>query len=283
MCNDTNSSDLVVICLSTYNGERYLKQLLNSLLDQDYPNLRVFIRDDGSTDSTQMIIDTYWSRNPEKISVFRHLDDNLGILGSFLYLISHVPDNCYLMFCDQDDVWFKRKVSIFMDRMHEIEVEKSIPTLVFGDMVVTDQDLNVVAQSYWEYQRIDLKAMSDWRRLLVSNVVTGCSSMLNFSSVERLRGAPALPMLHDHLAAVLVARDGVVARLNKVTMYYRQHGANAEGARAFGFRYLVSRLGFFMKVIMPRYRVICQAFGLTFTFAVYFKVESIWRRLARMR
>lgn len=274
---------LVVVVLSTYNGERYLGAMLDSLLRQDYPNFRIMIRDDGSSDGTLAVIDAYCSKYPGKVIRSCHLTRNVGVTRSFLSLLECVEQGAYLMFCDQDDVWFDNKISTFMARMREVEGDGTAPALVFGDMIVTDQDLNVIAPSFWAYQRLDPGTASDWRRLMMSNVVTGCSSMCNPAAVGRLRSAPSLTVLHDHLAAIVVARHGLVAALTKQTMFYRQHQSNVEGARAFGLRYLVSRLYYFLRVIVPRYRAMCEAFGVPLTLAAYLKLESVFRRLIRGR
>lgn len=277
------SSPPVIVVMSTYNGERYLEALLNSLLRQDYPNFRIFIRDDGSSDGTPAIVNQYCSNFPGKIVRSCRTAGNIGVTRSFFSLLEHVADGAYLMFCDQDDVWFDDKISTFMVRMREVEGNVTVPTLVFGDMIVTDQDLNVVAQSFWTYQRLDPNIASDWRRLMMTNVVTGCSSMCNSAAVGCLRNAPYLPVLHDHLAAIVVARQGVLTALTKPTMFYRQHQKNVEGARAFGVIYLANRLNYFFKVIVPRYRLMCDVFGVPFIFAAYLKFESLFWRLIKNR
>jgi glycosyltransferase involved in cell wall biosynthesis len=274
---------LVVVALSTYNGERYLEELLNSLLHQDYPNYRIVIRDDGSSDVTPAIINAYCSNFPGKIIRSCRPAGNIGVTRSFFSRLEYVADGAYLMFCDQDDVWFDDKISTFMVRMSEVERNLTVPTLVFGDMVVADQDLNVIAQSFWAYQRLDPNIASDWRRLMMTNVVTGCSSMCNSAAVGRLRSAPPLPVLHDHLAAIVVARHGVLTALTKPTMFYRQHQQNVEGARAFGIIYLATRLNYFLKVMVPRYRLMCDVLGVPFIFAAYLKLESLFWRLIKNR
>lgn len=281
MVADRKSSAQVVIALSTYNGSKFLAELLYSLLKQDYPNFYILIRDDGSTDSTTTIIDVFCRNYPRKVVRLFDLAGNVGVTRSFLNLLDFVDDGSYLMFCDQDDVWFDDKISTFMAHMHEVEVGTTVPALVFGDMVVTDQNLNVLASSFWAYQRIDVTTASDWRRLMMSNVVAGCSSMFNSAAVSRLRIAPPLTLLHDHLAAIVVAKHGVVAPLRKPTMFYRQHINNVEGARAFGLSYLIGRFGYFVRVIVPRYRTMCKAFGVPLSLAAYLKFETVCKRLIK--
>lgn len=282
MSNETKSP-LVVIALSTYNGETYIEELLDSLLRQDYPNFKIVIRDDGSTDKTREIVDLYCSNYPAQCCCSRRIAKNIGVTRSFFSLLEDVPAGAYLMFCDQDDVWFNNKVSMFMARMLEVERNIALPIMVFGDMVVTDQHLNILAASFWAYQRLNPSTASDWRRLMMSNVVTGCSTMCNSAAAERLRNAPSLTVLHDHLAAIIVARHGVVTALTAPTMFYRQHSTNVVGARAFGLRYLASRIGYFIWVIVPKYRMLCEVFGLPLTLAAYFKIESVCRRLYKRR
>ena len=273
----------VVVALSTYNGEHYLGAMLDSLLRQDYPNFRIVIRDDGSSDGSAAIIDYYCCQYPGKVVRCHRLVGNVGVTRSFLSLLDSIEDDSYLMFCDQDDVWFNDKISTFMIRMREVESNGAVPALVFGDMVVTDEELNVVAPSFWAYQSIDPDTASDWRRLMMSNVVTGCSSMCNPAAVVCLRTVPSLPVLHDHLAAVVVARHGVVAALHKPTMFYRQHKTNVEGAREFGLLYLLTRLNYFFREIVPRYRVMCKVFDVPIMLAAYLKLKSVCRRLIRKR
>jgi len=273
----------VVVALSTYNGGLHLVPLLESLLRQDYRNYQIVVRDDGSTDSTIKVINEYCCKYPERVILDRNITGNIGVTRSFLSLLSSIDDRSCLMFCDQDDVWFDRKISLFVDRLMEVEqqVEFDCPVLVFGDMVVTDVNLQKVADSFWQYQKIESGIAHDWRRVMMSNVVTGCSSILNPAAVKRLKNGPDLPILHDHLAAILVAKDGVLAELAEPTMFYRQHYANVEGAREFGIGYLVRRLGYFFRIIVPRYRKVCITFNVPLWLATYFKIESICTRLRR--
>jgi glycosyltransferase involved in cell wall biosynthesis len=280
--SNQTSSNPVFILLSTFNGECYLEALLDSLLIQKYSDFRIVIRDDGSSDATLAIIDSYCREYPDKVIRSQLIEGNIGVTKSFLSLLEHVEEGAYVMFCDQDDVWFENKINKFMVRMQETERESEEPVLVFGDMVVTDYDLNVVSRSFWSYQRLDPRVAKDWRRLMVGNVVTGCSLMFNSAARSQLLTAPSLPILHDHLLAIVVARCGVVAKLSQPTMFYRQHSKNVEGARAFGVSYLFSRCFYFLKVISPRYLLMCKTFDVPFTLAVYLKIESVFCRLLRL-
>ncbi|MBT8146888.1 MAG: glycosyltransferase, partial [Gammaproteobacteria bacterium] len=103
------------ILLSTYNGESYLEELLESVLGQSYPSIRLHIRDDGSTDSTVSILQRYQAED-ERISV--ELGSNIGIQASCYGLREGVVDSTgYFAFCDQDDIWDPKKLEVAMDKI----------------------------------------------------------------------------------------------------------------------------------------------------------------------
>ena len=267
--------------MSTYNGARYLPEQLQSVLQQDYGDFRILVRDDGSTDETVDILRAYRARDPDRVNLDETLPGNIGVRRSFLHALARTEDDSCVMFCDQDDVWFANKISRFVARLQEAEetYHRGLPLLVFGDMLVANQDMQVIGKSFWRYQSLDVDMARDWRRIMVSNVVTGCSSLLNPAAVRLLKTAPDLPILHDHLAAIMVSRRGALIPLPEPTMLYRQHTGNVEGARTFRLRYVVGNLSRFITVMVPRYRAVCRAFDVPAPVAIYLKLESSIRRL----
>ena len=118
------------ILLATYNGSKYLHEQLDSILSQSYENINVIIRDDGSSDNTVMIIKEY----EQKDNRVKLLSDNLGNLGfvrNFEKLMKNSTSE-YLMFSDQDDIWYNNKVETSYKRIKAIEEKngKSCPILV---------------------------------------------------------------------------------------------------------------------------------------------------------
>ena len=97
----------VNILLSTYNGEKFIKQQIESLLAQTYENIAIHVRDDGSTDGTIGLLNQY-SGNPK---VHLYFGDNLGYRKSFAWLLSNCCDADFYAYCDQDDVWMPDKIS----------------------------------------------------------------------------------------------------------------------------------------------------------------------------
>ncbi|MFN3163396.1 MAG: glycosyltransferase, partial [Pseudohongiellaceae bacterium] len=114
-----NTRPTIVILLSTYNGEQYLKEQLDSLFGQSYREFILLVRDDGSSDGTENILADYAIRYPEKMRIVRDEAGNLGASGSFSWLMQYALeqraelklDSLYLMFCDQDDTWYEDKIA----------------------------------------------------------------------------------------------------------------------------------------------------------------------------
>jgi glycosyltransferase involved in cell wall biosynthesis len=233
----------VDVLMSVYNGEKYLAEQIESVLNQDYKDFVVHIRDDGSTDRSVDIIRHYARRNPDKI-FYTVADKNSGsAAGGFFALLadSYAP---YVMFCDQDDVWFKNKISLSMQAMLEAELQYGInvPLLLHTDLTVTDSSLKIKSESMFRYQHLDYRR-TEVKSLAVQNIVTGCTMLINRSLAARLTHIPQTVPVHDWWIALFAACCGKIVFLNKPTLYYRQHGENACGAQNMsGAGYLASRL-----------------------------------------
>jgi len=122
----------VAILLSTYNGQSYIKEQLDSLFSQTYQNFTIYIRDDASTDNTVALITEYRSQlSPSLQTKLTILDnssmENWGYMKSFWYLLSVCPDTDYYAFCDQDDVWLPNKLERAVDSLNN--QDSSIPLL----------------------------------------------------------------------------------------------------------------------------------------------------------
>ena len=127
---------MIDILLSTYNGEKYLTQLLDSILNQDYKEWRLIIRDDASCDSTKKIIDIYQRLHPNNIIIIpNNTNTNIGVIKSFELLLSQSSSK-YIMFCDQDDIWLPNKISESIKTIKYIEQKQTqqTPILVHSDL-----------------------------------------------------------------------------------------------------------------------------------------------------
>src|SRR5689334_536818 len=113
----------VIILLATFNGEQYIAEQIQSLLDQTYTNWRLIIRDDNSKDNTSAILTRYQQQYPDKITVMPNGGTNLGSVLNFNALLTFAQDAEYIMFCDQDDKWLPHKIEDTFNAMLQLEVE----------------------------------------------------------------------------------------------------------------------------------------------------------------
>lgn len=224
---------MIDILLATYNGEAFLPQQLDSLLRQTVQDFCVLVQDDGSTDHTAAILREYAAANPGRIRLLSGLPHEKGPRGNFMSLLGATQAD-YVMFCDQDDVWHPNKIACTLARMQEGEGEygASCPLLIHTDLRVADRDLNPIAPSFLQFQKLD--GTPRLSRLLVQNSVTGCTVMINRTLIEFVKKAPAEAMLmHDWWAALCARSFGHILLAPEATMDYRQHGKNQLGATGF--------------------------------------------------
>ena len=220
------------ILLATYNGAAFLNQQLGSIESQTHRNWRLIVRDDGSTDKTPEIIEAFRARHPDKVVVLRDEDGNLGLVRNFSRLMEHAGAD-YVAFCDQDDVWKPEKLEHSLQKMRALEAKHGPegPLLVFTDLTVVDEDLQVVHPSFWRYQGVRPKRCNALIRLLLLNVVTGCTALMNRPLVEKSMPIPGGAVVHDWWVALVAAVFGAAGYIVQPTVLYRQHGKNISGAR----------------------------------------------------
>lgn len=225
--------DQVEILLATYNGERYLTEQVESILSQTYQNWVLKIRDDCSRDATASIVRSYVEKYPDKIMLVGDGTASGGAKNNFFRLMS-LSDGQYIMFCDQDDVWEPNKIELTLKRMKELEKEKgsSLPLLVFTDLRVVNENLETIASSFERMSHLDC-TRTQLPRLLVQNVVTGCTAMMNAALREIAVQAKDLSRvtMHDGWVALIASAFGASAYLPVQTICYRQHGDNSVGAK----------------------------------------------------
>ena len=134
-------NEKVDILVATYNGEKYIKDQIESLLNQTYSNIQIIISDDCSKDNTREILKQYEQNS--KIKIY-YQEQNQGYVKNFEFLLKKVENPLYML-CDQDDVWKKEKVQKSIEKLQKENLD-----LVFGDLEVVDENLNTIKKSYNE-------------------------------------------------------------------------------------------------------------------------------------
>lgn len=219
----------IAILLSTYNGERFLEEQIESIIKQSNQQWTLYIRDDGSTDKTLDILGRYQA--DDRIQwINENKPQNLRVIGSFLKLLESAEAD-YYMFCDQDDVWLSDKVQVTLNKMLTLEAEnKQQPILVHTDLRIVDQDLKATSESMIKTQNLD--PQPSFGRLLVQNSITGCTMMINQNLKDRCVGLDFTKIrMHDWWFALVASAFGTIGYVPQATILYRQHGDNEVGAK----------------------------------------------------
>jgi glycosyltransferase involved in cell wall biosynthesis len=233
---------VISILLSTYNGNKYLKEQIDSIINQSVSDWRLYIRDDGSTDNTVKIINEYCERYQDKIENVTDNSENLGADKSFMLMLSKI-DSDYLMFCDQDDVWLPFKIEKTMQKMNEIEKEYiNKPIVIFTDLTIVDENLNTISASMWKFSKINPEYSKNIYYHSVSSSVSGCTMLMNKKVKEYVLPYPDEALMHDWWIALHVAYYGIVDYISEQTILYRQHGKNRIGAENSGKNHYLNRL-----------------------------------------
>lgn len=222
--------EMVDILLATYNGERYLREQLDSIFCQTYKDWKIIIIDDCSVDKTCSIIMEYQKRYPNKIQFYRN-NENSGNPALNFFKLLEMSTSKYVMFCDQDDVWLSNKIDVTMDVMKELEEKnRALPLLVHTDLKVVDSKLNVLSDSMFRYQKLNSSAKT-LRELIVQNNVTGCTVMLNQKLASMCCDIPSNVIMHDWWVALIAVAFGRIGLVNESTILYRQHESNRVGSK----------------------------------------------------
>ena len=166
----------LIVLMSTYNGERYLRKQLDSLLNQTLRPDEILIRDDGSKDDTMAILEEYASLYP---FIRYYNGENKGPARSFWELICRCDKADYYALCDQDDVWFPEKLAV---AVKNLEKEKSeIPLLYCSRYTLTDKDLVALNSDV-----SSLYGFTDFPHALLYHTAPGCTFVYNQAAREKI-------------------------------------------------------------------------------------------------
>lgn len=213
------------ILLATYNGEKYLKEQIDSILNQTYKNIHIIISDDCSKDSTREILNQY--EGNEKITIFKQ-KNNLGYVKNFEFLLEQVESNLFML-CDQDDIWLEEKISKAVEKLKSENLD-----LVFGDLEIVDKDLNTLYPSFNKFMKLDRKIkkyLSTDRLQYLYNCMTGCTILCKKEFLSKVLPLPknSKYMIHDYWLGLVVSLHGRVGFIETPYIRYRQHGNNQVG------------------------------------------------------
>lgn len=236
----TNQMPALGVLMSTYNGEKYLREQLDSIFNQDNVAVKLFVRDDGSTDGTVGILREYAQKFPVEII----LDgENVRPGESFMRLVykyADVPEINYYAFADQDDIWLPKKLCTAIEKLNEVENDR--PALYSSNQYIfMDGDNKGVRHK--EPQRTDLISH------MTRNTIAGCTFVFNKSLAQIVSKAdrpdPRILRyrLHDAWLMLVAICCGEVIYDETSHMLYRIHSENVVGVKSVSFSDKINRLG----------------------------------------
>jgi len=220
--SEMKNDNKVLIFLSLYNGEKYIKEQLDSLLSQTVP-VMILARDDGSTDNTVKIVDEYIN-NHENIMLIK--GSNLGFVRSFNSLLSEniADDYEWFAFCDQDDVWLPDKLEKAISKLKQTNDTK-IPLMYCSNLIIVDEKLEKIGMMHHNLKKV-LNSC-----IFVENWATGCTVVFNKSALYEYRNVVHINMIaHDYTMLCICKYFGHVFYDFNSYILYRQHGNNVYGS-----------------------------------------------------
>ena len=212
--------DNVCVLMSTYNGEKYLNEQIDSLLNQKGVKVSIFVRDDGSTDETISILEKY--KNDGVLDWYQGA--NLKSARSFLDLVYNAPQSDYYAFCDQDDYWLPDKLSVAVSCLKSTDPNRS--ALYCCKTVIVDKELKPIEQN----NKYDFIAL-DMPSVFMFNNAPGCTMVFNRYLLDRVKEYnPSFIGMHDAwIYKVCVVTGNQVIVDKNAHILYRQHENNVLG------------------------------------------------------
>ena len=214
--------DHITVLMSTYNGEKYLQEQLDSILNQKNVEVRLIVRDDGSIDRTREILFDYQKAYPNVHVIL----DNLKLYAcmSFLSLITTISDDDYFALADQDDIWELDKLERAISMLKTIDEDQI--ALYFSNLKIVDSTGKFYRYSHDTERKLDNKYSS-----LLDNQMTGCTAVYNRKLAEFVQGKmPERFSMHDTYLFIVAAFFGKTIYDSEAKINYRQHGNNVVGA-----------------------------------------------------
>lgn len=214
----------ISVCMATYNGEKYISKQIESILKQLKPNDEIIISDDGSTDNTAKIINSF---NDVRIKFLKHksliISENYKSITDFKRhrLIKNFENALVnssggiIFLSDQDDVWYENKVT---------EIENSLKTsdLVVSDCSIIDKNEKILVKSRFEIKNPKLGFLHS----LYKNPYLGCCMAFKKEILTKALPFPKDIPMHDIWLGIVAKTFYKPALLNKVLVGYRRHDQN---------------------------------------------------------
>ncbi|MCC8028066.1 MAG: glycosyltransferase family 2 protein [Clostridium sp.] len=252
---------MITVLTASFNGGKYIRQQLDSILVQSRVKIGILVSDDCSSDGSYELLEEYQKEHKGQVLALRRSYGSGGAAAHFLKLLKLVADHRpgregelekdlweygelkeeersflkelagaeYFMLSDQDDVWLPYKGERLLKKMRAAEQGNHGPVLIHSDLRVVDENLQVIAPSFFTYQKISPER-NRLSQLLVQNNVTGGAVMINRRMLPFLERMPDTCLMHDSWLSLIAAAFGTTDYVREPLYCYRQHSGNTLGA-----------------------------------------------------
>lgn len=220
----------VAVIMSTYNGESFIREQIESILEQTYKNIEIIVRDDGSKDKTVEIVKEY-QKKYKNIKLFE--GENLGFVKSFFELLK-LAEADYYSYADQDDIWIENKIELAVNSLNKLDNKK--PNMVFGNSDYYDENMHFIGSGEKDKEYSFLQS-------LFACVGQGMTMTVNKKTRDMIiENMPDSCFFHDWWTYILCVGLGNVEYNNVTTVKYRRRKQNATSEGQGYIRLLVWRI-----------------------------------------
>lgn len=224
---------MISVCIPTYNGEKYIREQLNSILCQIGENDEIIISDDGSSDLTIEFLNSY---NDKRIKIFHHVNHKVRKSKFRFNLTTRNMENAlknakgdFIFMADQDDIWEINRIEKMLPFLNQY-------SLVLNDCTVVDEDKKIIHESYFEIN----KSKGGVFKNLIKNSYLGCCMAFSKESMNFFYPFPKVAIPHDIWIGLMNEIYGRVYFLDEKLVLYRRHDNNlsySSGTSNFSFWY----------------------------------------------
>ncbi len=212
---------MISVCIATYNGERFIKEQIDSIISQLSENDEIIISDDGSTDKTLEILKSY---NDNRIKIYSHKSDASlrGKRLSNFYFVTQNFENAlmyasgdYIFLSDQDDIWKPNKVKEFISHLENNNV-------VMSSFEIINERLEITNSQFWNEQPFKGNILYNIAKI----PFIGCCMAFRGEFIKKHLPFPKGLLLHDIWLGVLGVKEKSIYFINKPLISYRKHTSN---------------------------------------------------------
>ena len=237
-----NKNIKVQILLATHNGEKFLRQQLDSIVNQEFKSWELLIHDDGSTDNTISILNEYKNNYPSKVKILLDQKVFLSAGKNFFHLIKHRSRDANLYcLCDQDDIWHKSKLKFIIEKYKTTNNEE--PVLIHSDLSLIDDKGELLEKSHNKLINYQ-KNLITKKKALYGNPIPGCAMSINSTLANKISFCEFMVMHDWWILLSAIYENAKILYLDYPLVLYRQHSENIFGYKKNHILILIIKLFF---------------------------------------